>query len=327
MPGILHFAISIGVGIAVWVLTEVFYPRAFPNTAPSAKRYWGFFFFILSTILTESIQAAYRLEQRVDAISVSFRSLTDSEAEAAFKDIYQSYYANFRKPDERIKTWVKKAITDLRDELASGYVSMSPESGRNEMSGMFGKATKWVVATNVGSLEFFLGNTAYQDLNHATFDRGVPVIRFFLYGSPPRRSGHEDADPRFRSKAIESMKKMYTVCGILIHAETVSSSISDLQGPQDFLLVDNSFVAHAELNTNTWEILRIRATIQGQHIVKYRQYLYDLQGMAAKEVICLDQINDNGFNGKAELEKKMGKRTGQQIFSGTMEEIGRTKSP
>ena len=317
--------ISLVTGICVWIFIEIIYPVAFPNTPSSAKVFWRIFFVILSIILAEVMQGLYGIDSLVRKISNRLQALGGSPLDKAIEGIQDSYYKEFRGTDEKIKTWVENAVTDLHKELASGYISMFPESARDQMAEMYGRAKKWVVVTNVGELEFFFDNANYCDLNLQAFERGIPVIRFFLYGSPPRQAGRALTLAEFRGKAIESMKKMRTVCGVIIPANVVSTGGTGLNGPQDFLLIDNSFVAHAELDQNTWEMRRIRATVREENLRQYRQYLHDLRGIRADEVIYLDEINGVGFDGKKALGEKM-RRRANQIVEDIMEEVTSTRA-
>lgn len=209
--------------------------------------------------------------------------------------------------------------------MKDGYVSMSLKSARNEMAETYETARTWVVVTNVGTLDFFLcEDTAYQELNLSTFERGVPVIRFFLYGPAPRQADSNFSFDQFKQQAMESMKRMKTACGVFINAGDVSTGVAGLDGPQDFLLIDNWFAAHAEMDSATWEIQRVRATTRKENIQQYCQYLDVLQIMQAKQVIGLDEIDDDDFNGKAILAKKMGNRTGKQIFKEVMDRMTHT---
>jgi len=167
-----RFGISLAVGICIWIIIEVVYPRAFPATPPAAKIFWRLFFVILSIIVAEFIQALYRIDQQVHAISGALRIFVDSEIDQAFKDINQSYYGEFRKTDERIAGWVKNEVTSLRDELVSGYISMFPRSARDEMAEMYRRAERWVVVTNVGDL---------MNLKRLPEDSSLEDIHYHLY--------------------------------------------------------------------------------------------------------------------------------------------------
>jgi hypothetical protein len=94
----------------------------------------------------------------------------------------------------------------------------------------------------------------------------------------------------------------------------------------ELLLIDNTFVGHAQLDPNSWEIQHTEATIREENIREYRSYLHELFGIGSKEIKCLDEINELSFNGNSILAGKKGNRTGQTILSDIMAEISRTRS-
>lgn len=324
MKRLLLLLLSIGIGFLVWIISELVFPELFPASSLTRKVLSSLAVIILVTLVSESVQVLYRLENKVRAVSTSLSAVIETDLDEALRKIHQSYYLDFKKGEKRITAWVKKAITSLAEEMKSGYVSMSPKSARNEMAEMYNTADRWVIVTNVGSLDFFLrDDTTYQDLNLKTFKRGVPVIRFFLYGPAPRQQNINFNLSEFKQRAIKSMKKMNTVCGIFINAGDISTEIQELNGPQDFLLIDNSFVAHAEMDAATWEIQRIRATTREENIQLYRKYIDVLQSMRAKELIPLDEIED--FDKKSILANTMGERSGREIFKAIMAQVAKTE--
>jgi hypothetical protein len=301
----------------VWALSERVFSAAFPAATAGQKIFWGLAIIFVVTIFAESVQLLYRVEQRIEETSVVFNYIGDADVEKDFKEIHKWYYRDFRK----IRRWVRKTIKAFHDDMENGYIYMLPESARDDMAEMYRTAKEWVATTNVGTSTFFLENENYQRLNLQTFGRGVPVIRFFLCVLTPQALARQDIFFDVRDSVKESMRRMNTVCGVLINADNAPTTVPGLLGVQDFLLVDDSFVAHAELKPPGLEIRRIRATIRKDNIDTYRQYLRRLGATIPRELIGLDEINDANFRGREILARRMGRRTGREIFNDIMNRI------
>jgi hypothetical protein len=134
------------------------------------------------------------------------------------------------------------------------------------------------VATNVGGTTFYFGDATYVASNLSARDRGVPVIRFYLYSRTQKIQLRGDEEPKLHSidEFLDEVRDLHDILGSAYSA-VVDVDTHHLAEIRDVLLVDNSFMAESKLSP-TWELMGAKASEDPERLQEVRDYFRQLHG-------------------------------------------------
>src|SRR5712691_8459777 len=231
--------LTIGIGVAVFIALE------FLLKQERLKHFWASVLTIISLVLSFAVDYQFNLDRKIDDIHRLVGTMGDEELEKDFQRLWQAYYKYFQKGSATedqltpLKKWARLNLKRQADLTEAGTIRMQKEEARQHLGKFYDLAQKYVLATNVGDLDFFFGNRYYVERNQNAVKRGVPVIRFFIYSGTKH--------PNFRDEAKKKHKNLLTTCSIFLNWDEPQVA-KELKKARDILFVDNAFVAEADLN-------------------------------------------------------------------------------
>lgn len=275
------------VSALLFVATEYFFPiDREDSTAKKQKHFLSIMLTILSLVMGYDIKMGYDLQERIENVGSVFKKLPDAHVEATFQDIFTEYNRNFAHAQPVLKGWAGDALNVLVTDMRAGYISIPREDAKREIGKVYQDARENILASNVGGTKFYFNNQIYIEANRIAFERGVPVIRFYLYSKEHKvelRSSKQLEIPTIEAFFAEVQalhKDLGTVYSAVI-------DISDIQGgrARDLLQLDNKFAAETELAEN-WEPIRAKATEDPTNLKTAREYFRDLLGAIDKRYVA-----------------------------------------
>jgi len=275
-------AIIIGLSALLFVATEFFFPiRSDDPLATNQKHFWAIMLTIISLVLGFSIKGSLETLRKIESVSAVFGELGNKEIEDEFRKIYVEYHKHFVGGDPVLDGWATRSLAYLRSEMSRGWIPIPRELASVEIGRIYPQARDSIIATNVGSTKFYFTDRIYVLSNTDARDRGVPVIRFYLWGG--QQKIELTSDDESKARTIDDFRK--EVSRMHEQSGEVYSAVVDtakLQEVRDILLLDNRFVAETLLSP-TWFPIRARATQDGENIRDARLYLRALVGAVDNE--------------------------------------------
>jgi O-phosphoseryl-tRNA(Cys) synthetase len=207
--------------------------------------------------------------------------------------------------------------------MQKGYIPLPREVAAREISRVYSSAQHNIVASNVGGTAFYFSNPTYAKINSDTTDRGIPVIRFYLFSSSQRLQLHDSKDVRtytideFFREVQELNDKLHTVYSAVIDVDKAGIQV------QDLLIVDNSFIAETQFSPTDWQPERARATEYGPRLEDARTFFRDLRNSVDPKYVARMSDDDikKRFHSYENTKLPKGNYVADQIFRDIMNEV------
>ena len=198
--------------------------------------------------------------------------------------------------------WATRSLEYLRGEMSRGWIPIPRELASIEIGRIYPQARDNIIATNVGSTKFYFSDRLYVWSNQNACTRGVPVIRFYLWG--PQQKIELIRDNKAKARTFEEFKaEVHKLHDESLSVYSVVIDTTKLQEVRDILLLDNRFVAETLLSP-TWFPICARATQDSENIRDARLYLRELIGaIDEKGVFRMDDENIKRYFHKYERYK------------------------
>jgi hypothetical protein len=276
--------------------------RWFPTTDIPQKRFWAAMLFILSITLGLSINGAFKMNRKMEQMTQEFgRDVAVHESGAKVHMIAHEYEQIISNASGTLRSWGEDSLKSLDDDLKAGYIPISREQAPTTIAGVYKDSKVNMIASNVGSIDFYFDVPAYAQQNLLARDHHVPIIRFFVYSN----SGHRgvkltrscmnkgmkpDNIEDFTRCVSELNNELGSLCSVVVDFDKQFSRIGE---PRDLLLMDNSFVAETELYSEDWKPRRAKATearVNHDEVEKVRKFFHRLRGITGNT--CTGRMDD-----------------------------------
>jgi hypothetical protein len=288
--------ISVVVGIALFLATEFFFPVD-PNNSTSyqQKHFWAIMLFVLSLILGFPTAFSYEtglnmehsteeLETRI-AVSHAYNQLRDDQTRKDFDTIFEQYEIHFARGSSVLNNWAHAALDDLCTDLTTGWITLERELVPQEIAGLYGFAKTYIVATNVGSTDFYFKNQLYINANKRAYENGRPVLRFYIFSTKRHieltrgvsRKGAPVTIDDYANDVAVIHKSLHTVYSAVIDLDAAAAA-HQIKEARDLLLMDNPVVAESNLS-DSWELLGARASQDEANVNGVHNYLRTLMAI------------------------------------------------
>lgn len=168
------------------------------------------------------------------------------------------------------------------------------ELAQTSIAGVYQRAERAIIATNVGSTKFYFSpeNNAYLQNNLRARKRGISVVRFYLYSKFKHIEMHDGNSPDGPQDFFNEVKYLHERLGSLYSAMI---NVDDVMLPEyrDFLIMDDKFVAETCI-TPDWVPLRAEATEDEDQLNSVRQYFQAIYAAVDKRyVVTISNSNVN----------------------------------
>ncbi|MGA8215690.1 MAG: hypothetical protein WB799_18995 [Candidatus Sulfotelmatobacter sp.] len=264
----------------------------FPGTDAAQKHFWAAILFIFSVVLGLSVKGNFETNGRLRALASQLNS-HDEQAKTEFRihEVAHLYEQLIGGASDTLKRWGVESQKALEDDLGAGYIPISREYAPTTIADIYQDAKKDIIASNVGSIDYYFDVPAYVAQNKAARDNHVPIVRFFIYSNAPHRGvklTRKCASEGLKSDSIEDFTKcvseissqLGSLCSVVVDFDAHFSRISEAR---DFLIMDNRFVAETELCSENWAPKRARATETTAEVEKARKYFHGLWGITGDQ--------------------------------------------
>jgi hypothetical protein len=270
--------VVLGVSIALFVATELLFPIDETNkTAVKQKHFWSTMLFIFSLVLGLPVETSLRVESEIKNLQHDLdRHDKDSSLHGGFEDMYLQYRVNFGEAQPPLDGWAAGLLDYLRETFTTGQIPLPLERAPEQIAKVYSHAEEGIVATNVGSTITYFNEGNYLEANISTRDRGVPIIRFYLYDDD-----HKTRIKMRNGKTPQNIQEFFDEVKDL-HWRTGSfySTVIDVQylpDHKDFLIMDNKFVAETLISPD-WNPIRAQASQNQRRLAEARSYFHELRG-------------------------------------------------
>src|SRR5262249_45838227 len=152
------------------------------------------------------------------------------------------YEISFAHAEPALKMWADESLAYIRESWAQGWMPLARERASTKIVDIYGTAKKSIIATNVGSTNFYFGDATYAAANANARLRGVPVVRFYIYGEKLKGeiAMHDGKHPENIEAFYKEVKYLHNRLGSLY------SAVIDVDRlkvePRDLLIVDGKFL-------------------------------------------------------------------------------------
>jgi len=286
---LISILIVVFLSIALFAATEFFFPIA-PNDpiAVKQKHFWAIMFLILSLVIGLPITISFNTDRKVDEAKELLRQhvqqselaagrlLAELRREGRFQDLDTIYDKNFTSTDPMLKGWADELLFYIRERWSLGVMPIPRESAAAKIAGVYPEAQKSIIAVNVGSTKFYFDIGTYATSNLNARDKGVPVVRFYLYSKSKHIEMHGGKQPQDIAEFFDEVKELHKRLGSLYSA-VIDVDAVRLPEYRDILIMDNKFVAETALSPE-WEPIRAEATEDVGQLRRARLYFRDLWG-------------------------------------------------
>jgi hypothetical protein len=126
---------------------------------------------------------------------------------------------------------------------------------------IYRRAKKSIVATNVGSTDFYFGDGTYASANVDASRNHVPIVRFYVYSEKQKSNikMHDGKHPDNIDAFYREVKHLHNSLGSLYSA-LIDADRLNVEKPRDLLIVDDTFLAETLQTQKNWEVMRAQAT-------------------------------------------------------------------
>ena len=273
--------VVVGISAVLAIATELWFPinEADP-LAVRQKHFWAAILFIFSVVLGIPIEGTLEMQAKLAEMNATLTAHEQQmQAEAKFQELYSLYNSNFSNGQPVLKGWADELLSYLQDNWKQGLMPLPRELASTQIGKVYPYARHSVIATNVGDTSFYFADETYIKANTAARDRGVPVIRFYIYGKEYKnrivlRDGRH---PNDINDFYKEVKELHTALGSLYSA-VIDVDRVKLVGAsyRDLLILDNKFLAET-LETPQWEQIRAQASENDDRLKEARQYLRSIR--------------------------------------------------
>jgi hypothetical protein len=278
--------------IVLLVATEKWFPTADDDVARAQKHFWSVMLFIFSIVFGLSIESAFGVSDKVEQLSSlvgQHAQVTEQEekihhAVFGFEQVMRGATISFRK-------WGNDSLTALEKDLDAGYIPISKEQAPVEIGAVYQEAKGSIIASNVGSIDFYFNSPAYRDQNIGARNHHVPVVRFFIYSKSKDVSLSDTyKKENLDAKKIEDFSKcveqlnvtLGSLCSIVVDWD---AHYRQLEDAKDLLILDDMFVAETEISSTDWGPKRARATENSDRLKETRRYFHTLWGITGDNCV------------------------------------------
>ena len=270
--------IVLSISVLIFVASEFFLPFVFRGT-PLENRQRHFYSILLSVFsfaMCYVVKINLDVLQKITDVEQVFMAMIDSEVNKQLRDIHMNYHERFRQPS-LLGFWAGYAIESLSTEMSRSSVLFPTLAVTEELFDVYKSATDHIFATHVGSLDQYLEDSGYRDMNKHAFDRGIPIVRFYLFDgtlertiSPEARNKITDVYVRdgvtlsaFNKRVGELHDEMKTLMSVVIPPDKLEAHLR-----RDFLIADGNFLLERELDAGM-----IRVSGGAEDLNKSRTFL------------------------------------------------------
>jgi len=317
--------IVIGLSVLLWAAAEWFFP--IDSTNPNAvkqKHFWSIILSIFSLVIGFDMKNSFDMQGRVDNVGAVFHRLDSSDIEEKFQSIFTLYQQHFDHAKPILRGWAVDALNQLNQDMKEGYISLPPQVAPREIGLVYQYAHQHIVASNVGNTNVYFSSRDYIAANTAARNRGIPVIRFYLWSKDHAVQLTGSTQPKLYSKDefFQEVKALNaalgTVYSVMIDVDQVSPPLAAFR---DMLLLDDSFVAESRLSTN-WSLLRAQATEDKGNIDDAANYLHTLMSAIQPDYVApmSDEDVRTYFHHYEKAKAEPG-RLAEQIFNDVMKDV------
>lgn len=318
-----------GLSIVLAIATE----KWFPSDDVAQKHFWAAMLFIFSAVLGLSVNGSFEMNRKMKDLTERVdKHSKETESEAGIHEVAHLYEETIGNASDTLKKWGLESQKSLENDLKAGYIPINREDAPTTIAEVYQGARKSIIASNVGSIDYYFNVPAYVQQNQAARDNHVPVVRFFIYSNASHRGvklTQKCTDEGMRPDRIEDFTKcvneltpqLGSLCSVIVNFDTAYTRISDAK---DLLLMDDSFVAETELFSENWAPRRARATETPTEVQKDRRYFHDLWGITG-DVCSGGRMSDGDvrhyFPKYKDLKPERGGPLADAIFHQLMEQV------
>jgi hypothetical protein len=259
----------------------------FPATDPAQKHFWAAMLFIFSVVLGLSVKSGFEMNSKIGLLSEQvMEHQRQTLSETGIHEVAHLYETLVGGASNTLRKWGIDSENALKDDLRAGYIPISREHAPTTIADVYQDAKKSIIASNVGSIDYYFDVPAYVEENRLARDRHVPIVRFFIYSNSAHRGvklTRKCSEQGLKADSVEDFTKCVTqlnsqlgsLCSVIVDFDTQFTRISDAR---DLLIMDNRFVAETELYSENWGPKRARATEAAAEVEKDRKYFHGLWG-------------------------------------------------
>jgi len=206
------------------------------------KSFWSILIFLLSIIMTTSISLIYETYHTfgilAENVEDKYQQICDNvdnvSKKSEFQELFNLYVAI---SNPKVKEYAMKEIKNMQENFRQKKVGMSTYSSPNYVANLYDIAEKHMIATNVGDVSFFLHHDKYRKKNQLMYDKGIPVIRFFIY------IGNDENFEDFKEQVERVHRELNTICSIIVSPNDVKNS----EKMRDFIIIDGEILSETKM--------------------------------------------------------------------------------
>jgi hypothetical protein len=278
------FAIS----AVLFIATEFLFERGKDTAAKAAtqKHFWAAILFVFGAVfgllIEGSLASQTELRSVKEEIANHERHMTELGQFHELHDLFDSGFANSQ---PALKGWANDSLAYLRRSWQQGWMPLPKEETPARIAQIYDEALRTIVATNVGSTDFYFTEGNYVSANKRARDRSIAVVRFYLYSDNNKDwivmhdGKHPASIDDFYNEVKYLHSQMHSLYSVLIDVNKVK-----LADYWDLLIMDNKFVAKTELSPK-WQAVRGLATENEDRLNEVRHYLDLIQGPMEEKYI------------------------------------------
>ncbi len=295
-------AIVVLVSICLAVATELIpFADAQDETSKRQKHFWAFILFVLSMVVGFPIENAYTMETKINELEEIVKGHAhDSVARGKFEGLDTLYHHNFDGVDPALTEWANELLGYLDERWSHGIMPLPREQAATQLAKIYPHARESIIATNVGSTDFYFSSRTYSLNNQRTGDHGIPIVRFYLYSNNGeriikiRRGKGKPTFAEFCKEVGELNTYLHSMYSVGVNVDKFSMDTN-----RDLLLMDNKLLAET-LETDSWQPIRAEASQNPIQLTGARQYFSELWGRVGieennteAEAVCKKPMSDD----------------------------------
>lgn len=277
------------VAVALFVATTKYYPvKDSGQAAKKEKFFWAIVFFVLSSVVGILISNTFSLRTSVNTITAALADRADLlEAARGYSALLDG------DSHEIIEEFATDSLQRVTRTLQDGYLPVHMDIIFPKIGELTSRAKDFVVAVNVGSTEFFFDNANYLQVNHELWQRGVPVIRFFLFSSKQRILGRGGKTIQNIDDFVEEVREIHANFRALYSVVIDVDKAANLKEVRDILFIDRKFGLMARFSSAQWGPYDwAQATDNKSNIDELESYIKTLVGYARTPyVVAMEDDN------------------------------------
>lgn len=325
--------------ILVFVLTVITTIASEKWSDQNPKRFRSVFLFVFGTVLTISINSAFQTSNAMHQLDERINTHIEDTKAILRSHTMANYYEQINaKASGPLKKWGVAAEDDFDANLEEGYIPINREYAARRIAEAYSDAPSLassinvepnIIASNVGSIDFYFNVEKYKDENLWARDHHVPVIRFFIYSNNSNfhvKLTRNCDDKKLNAARIEDFSQCVTelnnelgsLCSVVINYDATAG----IGEAQDILLMDNYFVAETRFYPQDWTPRFARATDAGvsqSAVATARKYFKDLWDTTNYK--CNGKMSDDGVRSNFPQFKNLKPAPGQTLAEAASQKI------